>query len=140
MLSRCHAAALLALLPLAACTGLVAGPASTSSIVVPAASDSVWNRGRRALAADFFTIEYADSVHGRIYGVRHPKAGVMAQDPYACRVHVKWSLLPAGDSTAVEAITQWTAPQNTGGKPSVACDTEVADVMDRMNATLRTGR
>ena len=124
----------------AACTGLMAGPATSTSSVVPVGRDSTWVRARRAMAADFFTLDVADSVAGVMSGVRHPKPGVLAMDPFACRLHVTYQMAPGTDTTAVEGKQQWTAPAKQDGTPTVDCAPEMADVVTRMDGVLQTGR
>jgi hypothetical protein len=125
---------------LSACTGLMAGPAATTTAVIPADRDSTWVRARRAMAADFFTLDVADSVGGVMTGVRHPKPGVLAIDPFACRLHVTYALGAGTDSTPVQVTTLWTAPAKQDGTPTVDCAPEMADVVSRMEGVLVTGR
>ena len=125
---------------LSACTGLMAGPAVSTASVIPAGRDSTWVRARRAMAADFFTLDVADSVAGVMSGVRHPRPGVLAMDPYACRLHVTYAMAPGADSTPVEVRTQWTAPAKQDHTPTVDCVPEMADVIGRMDGVLQTGR
>ena len=125
---------------LSACTGLMAGPATSNASVIAAGRDSTWARARRAMAADFFTLDVADSVAGVMSGVRHPKPGVLPMDPYACRLHLTYTMGPGIDSTPVEVKTQWAAPAKKDGSPTVDCVPESADVVSRMEGVLQTGR
>ncbi|MEO8635391.1 MAG: hypothetical protein ABI587_08960 [Gemmatimonadales bacterium] len=142
-MARSRIAAALTLVAIAggltACTELMAGPATSTSSVIPAGRDSTWVRARRAMAADFFTLDIADSVGGVMSGVRHPKPGVLAIDPYACRLHVTYALAAGTDSTPVEVRTQWTAPANQDHTPTVDCAPEMADVVSRMDGVVQTG-
>ncbi len=143
-MARSRIPAALALVTLAgalsACTGLMAGPATSSASVIPAGRDSTWVRARRAMAADFFTLDVADSVAGVISGVRHPKPGVLAMDPYACRLHLTYLMAGGADSTPVQVKQQWAAPAKKDGTPTVDCAPEMADVVSRMDGVLQTGR
>jgi hypothetical protein len=118
----------------------MAGPATSSASVIPAGRDSTWVRARRAMAADFFTLDVADSGAGVLSGVRHPKPGVLAMDPYACRLHVTYAMAPGADSTPVEVKAQWAAPARKDGTPTLDCAPEMADVVGRMNGVLQAGR
>ena len=58
-------------LSLGACTGLVAGPESSQVTPVSASRDSAYTRARRAMQAETFTVDVADSVGGRIVATRY---------------------------------------------------------------------
>ena len=57
-----------------ACTGLIAGPESSSVTPIPASRDSAYVRARRALQGESFTMDLVDSTRGLLTGTRWPSA------------------------------------------------------------------
>ncbi len=125
---------------LPACTGLMAGPASQASTVVPVGKDSVWVRAKRAMTAEVFSFETQDSVNGLLYGVRHPKPGTLEADPLSCRLHVTYRVSGSAGESRVATETLYTVPRGKDGQPTAQCDGELADALSRMSATILTGR
>src|ERR687890_149728 len=81
-----------AVLLLAACTGLTAGPEVSAVTPVPVSKDSAWVRTKRALTAEVFTLDVQDSLGGRITAMRYPSATAKAGTAASCRVQLSLGL------------------------------------------------
>ncbi len=75
-------------LSLGACTGLVAGPESSQVTPVSASRDSAYARARRAMQAETFTVDVADSVGGHIVATRYAGSSAKLGSATACRLKV----------------------------------------------------
>lgn len=125
---------------LPACTGLMAGPTSQASTVVPVGKDSAWVRAKRAMTAEVFSFETQDSANGLLYGVRHPKPGTLEADPLSCRLHVTYRVSGSGGESTVASEALYAVPRGKDGQPTAKCDGEMADALERMAGTILTGR
>jgi hypothetical protein len=114
-----------------ACTGLVAGPESTSISPVPASRDSAYVRARRALQGESFTMDVVDSVGGILTGTRWPSASAQQGSAAAC--HVTIALKIRGDETRSEvtSTSSWVAPGSMSNKAPEVCEQERSDVLER---------
>jgi hypothetical protein len=83
-----------------ACTGLVAGPESSSVTPIPASRDSAYARARRALQGESFTMDLIDSTRGVLIGTRWPSASAQQGTRAACQVTV--ALWIQGDNSSSE--------------------------------------
>jgi hypothetical protein len=119
-----------------ACTGLVAGPESSSVTPVPASRDSAYARARRALQGESFTMDVVDSVGGRLTGTRWPSSNAQQGTATAC--HITLALEIKGDHTRseVESTSRWVAPGSMSDKAPKACEQERSDVFARTNQVL----
>src|SRR3954471_24737035 len=109
-----------ALLLLAACTGLTAGPEVSAVTPVPASRDSAWVRAKRALTAESFTLDVQDSVGGRITAMRYPSATAKIGTQAACRVHLAMTVTGAAQGSELTSSSQWVAPVGMAtGKPEL---------------------
>jgi hypothetical protein len=128
--------ALVALLPLGACTGLVAGSQVQATSTVPVTSDSAWARARRGFTAEVMTVERADSISGVLNARRYPKTSADANAIERCHVLLHLDLTPSGDGTALKWESQWVAPRMMAEKQSAACDAERDEVRGRIEQTI----
>jgi hypothetical protein len=130
------AAGLLLLLATGACTGLIAGPESSSVSPIPASRDSAYVRARRALQGESFTLDMVDSAGGRITGTRWPSADAQQGTSTAC--HVTLALQIRGDATGSEvaSTSRWVAPGGMSDKAPTVCEQERSDVLERTNQVL----
>jgi hypothetical protein len=124
---------LVLLLP--ACAGLVAGPAVESNSTVAVPRDSTWARARRAFAAEGFTPDVADSIRGKLTGLRYPKASAPVTSVEACRIQVNMALNPDASGTALTWSTRWIAPEALAQNPA-KCDEERVAVLSRIQSTI----
>ncbi|HEX7337629.1 MAG TPA: hypothetical protein VF252_10515 [Gemmatimonadales bacterium] len=124
------------MLGLPACTGLIAGPETSSVTPAPVSRDSAWVRARRAATAEAITIDVADSLKGRIVGTRYsdPKAKVGAAT--SCRL--KLTLQVKGDPSRSElgSTSRWLASEQMGDTASKVCDKERTEVLARISQTV----
>lgn len=127
---------LAALLPLGACTGLVANPAVQSSSTVPVTSDSAWARARRGFTAEVMTVQLADSNTGVLIGRRYPKTSAEPTALERCHVLVHLDLKPSGESTELRWDTQWVAPAAMASSHSKECEEERDGVVSRIQQTI----
>lgn len=126
----------LLLLCTGACTGLVAGPESSSVTPVPASRDSAYVRARRALQGESFTMDVVDSAGGRLVGIRWPSASAQQGTSTAC--HVSLALEIKGDATRSEvaSTSRWIAPGGMSDKAPTVCEQERTQVLERTNQAL----
>jgi hypothetical protein len=119
-----------------ACTGLVAGPESSSVTPVPAPRDSAYARARRALQGESFTLDVVDSAGGRLTGTRWPSASAQQGTSTAC--HVMLALEIRGDATRSEvaSTSRWVAPGSMSDKAPTVCEQERTEVLERTNQVL----
>ena len=114
-----------------ACSGLVAGPESTSVTPVPASRDSAYVRARRAMQGESFTLDVVDSAGGRLTGTRWPSASARQGTSAAC--HVTVALLIQGDNSRSEvaSTSRWVASGGMSDKAPTVCEEERRQVLDR---------
>jgi hypothetical protein len=125
-----------AALSLGACTGLAAGPETAATTPMPVPRDSAWARARRALTAEVFTVESADSLKGRIVATRYASSSAKVGTPQACRVLVAIDLSGTGASTELAARSRWVAPQQMADKAEQVCGQERDETMQRIAETI----
>src|SRR3954469_14070510 len=113
-----------------ACTGLVAGPESSSVTPVPASRDSAYARARRALTGESFTMDLVDSSGGHLVGTRWPSSTAKQGSQAAC--HVTVALQIQGDEirSDVASVSRWVAPGGMADAPTV-CEQERSQVLER---------
>ena len=118
------------------CTGLAAGPETSSVTPVPASRDSAYVRARRALQGESFTLDVVDSAGGRLTGTRWPSASAQQGTAPAC--HVTLALQIRGDATRSEvaSTSRWVAPRTMSDKAPTVCEEERAGVLERANQVL----
>ena len=137
---RHHPSLLVALLGTAAslggCSGLIAGPEVAATTPVPASRDSAYTRARRGLTAESFTMDVADSAHGRLIGTRYPSSGAKLGSPGVCRVVLSMNVSGTPDAAEVSTTTRWVAPDEMTDTAAEICDEERQGVVDRINQTL----
>ena len=121
---------------LTSCTGLVAGPATTSAATVPVPRDSAWVRARRAYTAEVLTLDVNDSVGGHLTGLRYPSASAKVGSVATCRVQVMLNLAPGTDGTQLAWTTRWVAPAELAEKESGLCEQERQSVLARIEQTI----
>ena len=126
----------LLLLGAGACSGLVAGPESSSVTPVPASRDSAYVRARRALQGESFTMDVVDSTGGRLVGTRWPSSSAQLGTSPAC--HVSLVLQISGDATRSEvaSTSRWIAPRGMSDKAPTVCEQERTQVLERTNQVL----
>jgi hypothetical protein len=126
-----HMSLLLLLAPGAACSGLVAGPESSSVTPILVSRDSAYVRSRRALQGESFTMDVVDSAGGRLTGTRWPSASAQQGTQAAC--HVMVTLQIQGDDTRSEvaSTSRWVAPGGMSDKAPTVCEEERKQVLDR---------
>lgn len=134
-----HRPALLLLTVLAtasACTGLVAGPEATAIAPVTASRDSAYVRARRAVQAEAFTVDVADSLGGRITGTRYASSNAQIGSSAACRVRL--ALQVEGDSQKAQVATtsRWLAPEPMEKQAPTVCEKERTEVLTRLTETI----
>lgn len=119
-----------------ACTGLVAGPETTATAPVTVSRDSAYVRARRAVTAEAFTVDIADSLGGRITGTRYASSNARLGSQAACRVRL--ALQVRGDRQGGEVATtsRWLAPKPMEEKAATVCEKERNDVLTRVNQTI----
>ena len=128
------------LLPLAlataGCTGLLAGPETSSVTPVPASRDSAFVRARRALQGESFTLDLVDSAGGRIKGTRWPSSSAQLGTSTAC--HVSVAMRVQGDATRAEvaSTSRWIAPGKMSEKAPKVCEQERIQVLERTDLVL----
>ena len=118
------------------CSGLVAGPESSSVTPVPASRDSAYARARRALQGESFTMDVVDSTGGRLVGTRWPSSSAQQGTSPAC--HVSLALRISGDATRSEvaSTSRWIAPEGMSDKAPTVCEQERTGVLERTNQVL----
>jgi hypothetical protein len=126
----------LALASSGACSGLVAGPASSSVTPVPASRDSAYVRARRALSGESFTVDVADSTSGRLTATRYPSSNALLGSSAKCRVTVALQLTGNQQQAQVATTSRWVAPELMSEKAPKVCEQERSEVLERMVAVL----
>ena len=114
-----------------ACTGLVAGPETSSVTPVLASRDSAYVRARRALTGESFTMDLVDSTGGHLMGTRWPSSSAKQGSQAAC--HVTLALQIQGDQThsEVASVSRWVAPGGMADKAPEVCEEERSQVLER---------
>ena len=128
--------ALLGLVTLTGCSGLIAGPEVATVTPVPASKDSAYTRARRGLTAESFTMDVVDSAHGRLTGTRYPSSSAKLGTQAICRVVLAMNVSGGADAAEVSTMTRWVAPEKMADKAPEVCDQERQEVLDRLGQTL----
>ena len=123
-------------LSLGACTGLVAGPESSQVTPVSASRDSAYTRARRAMQAETFSVDVADSVGGHIVATRYAGSSAKLGSPTACRLKVALDIQGSGEAVQVATISRWLAPKPMQQQAPVLCEKERTDVLARVAQTI----
>ena len=134
--ARASALFLAALSSASACTGLVAGPEATATAPVMASRDSAYVRARRAVQAEAFTVDIADSVGGRITGTRYPSSNAQIGSSAACRVRLALQIQGDGERAQVATMSRWLAPEPMEQQASTVCEKERVEVLTRVTQTI----
>ena len=114
-----------------ACSGLVAGPESSSVTPVPASRDSAYVRARRALTGESFTMDVVDSTRGVLTGTRWPSASAQQGSQAACHVTVALRIQGDDNRSEVATTSRWVAPGGMSDKAPKVCEEERRQVLDR---------
>jgi len=114
-----------------ACSGLVAGPESSSVTPIPASRDSAYARSRRALQGESFTMDVVDSAGGRLTGTRWPSASAQQGTRAACHVMVALQIQGDNDRSEVASTSRWVAPGGMSDKAPEVCEEERKQVLER---------
>lgn len=114
-----------------ACTGLIAGPESSSVTPIPASRDSAYVRARRALQGESFTMDVVDSTRGLLTGTRWPSASAQQGTQAACHVMVALQIQGDNSSSEVASTSRWVAPGGMSDKAPKVCEEERKQVLDR---------
>lgn len=114
-----------------ACTGLVAGPESSSVTPIPASRDSAYARARRALQGESFTMDLIDSTRGVLIGTRWPSASAQQGTRAACHVTVALQIQGNNSSSEVASTSRWVAPGGMSDKAPTVCEEERKQVLER---------
>lgn len=114
-----------------ACTGLIAGPESSTVTPIPASRDSAYARARRALQGESFTMDLVDSTRGLLTGTRWPSASAQQGTRAACHLMVALQIQGDNSSSEVAATSRWVAPGGMSDKAPEVCEEERKDVLDR---------
>ena len=131
-----HAVLFFSVLSLGACTGLVPGPESSQVTPVSASRDSAYARARRAMQAEIFTVDVADSVGGHIVATRYAGASAKLGNPTACRLKVALDVQGSGEAVHVATTSRWLAPEPMQEQAPVVCEKERTDVLERVAQTI----
>jgi|GEM_PF-2466948 len=138
LLSRCSA--ICCLLPpalvIAGCSGLQAGPETSSVTPVPASRDSAFVRARRALQGESFTLDLVDSTGGQLSGTRWPGSNAQLGTSTACHVSVALTIRGDANSSEVASTSRWIAPSSMSEKSPKVCEQERSQVSDRTKQVL----
>jgi hypothetical protein len=113
------------------CTGLVAGPESTSVTPIPVSRDSAYARARRALQGESFTMDVVDSVNGVLTGRRWPSPNAQQGSAAACHVTVALQVRGTASQSAITSTSRWVAPRSMSQKAAAVCEQERSEVLDR---------
>lgn len=113
------------------CSGLVAGPESSSVTPVSASRDSAYVRARRALQGESFTLDLADSAGGRLTGTRWPSTSAKQGTSAACHVVVALQVKGDTDRAEVTTTSRWVAPGGMSKAAPQVCEEERALVLER---------
>jgi hypothetical protein len=119
-----------------ACTGLVAGPESSTQTPVPASRDSAYTRAHRAVVAEAFTLDVVDSTGGRLIGTRFPSSNAHLGSAAACRVSLALAVGGNDQQAEVGATSRWLAPEGMSDKAPQVCEQERTQVLERIAQTL----
>jgi hypothetical protein len=119
-----------------ACSGLVAGPESSSVTPVPASRDSAYVRARRALQGESFTVDVADSTGGRLTATRYPSSNAVLGSSAKCRVTIAMQLTGNDQQAQVATTSRWVAPELMSDKAPKICEQERSQVLERLVAVL----
>jgi hypothetical protein len=114
-----------------ACSGLVAGPESSSVTPVPASRDSAYVRARRALQGESFTLDVIDSTRGLLTGTRWPSSNAQQGSAAACHVTVALKIQGDNDRSEVASTSRWVAPGSMSDKAPKVCEEERTQVLER---------
>ena len=120
----------------AACTGLIAGPESSAVTPVSASRDSAYVRARRAMQAEAFTVDVADSLAGRIIATRYTGSNAQMGTSTACRVRLALEIQGGTEKAQVATTSRWLAPEPMEEKAPKVCEQERADVLARVAQTI----
>jgi hypothetical protein len=131
-----EAALLLVLSAATACTGLVAGPETSAVAPLTASHDSAYVRARRAVQAEGFTVDVADSLRGRLVGTRYASSNAKIGTPAACRVRLALQIEENSTGASVATTSRWIAPEPMEQQAPTACEKERADVLTRVTETI----
>ena len=118
------------------CTGLVAGPEADAVAPVTASRDSAYVRARRAVQAEAFTVDIADSLGGRLTGTRYASSNARLGSPAACRVLLALRIEGDDQKARVATTSRWLAPQPMQEQAATVCEKERADVVTRVAQTI----
>ncbi len=119
-----------------ACTGLVAGPESSTQTPVPVSRDSAYTRAHRAVVAEAFTLDVVDSTGGRLIGTRFPSSSAHLGTAAACRMSLALAVGGNEQQAEVGATSRWLAPEGMSDKAPQVCERERNDVLQRITQTL----
>lgn len=119
-----------------ACTGLVAGPEATAVAPVTASRDSAYVRARRAVQAEAFTVDIADSLGGRITGTRYASSNAQIGSSAACRVRLALQVQGDRERAQVATTSRWLAPEPMEEQAPTVCEKERAEVLTRVTQTI----
>ena len=114
-----------------ACTGLVAGPETSSVTPVPASRDSAYVRARRALQGESFTLDVVDSTGGVLTGRRWPSASARQGTSPACQVIIVLSIKGDQSRSEVTSVSRWVSPGGMADKAPEVCEQERSEVLER---------
>jgi hypothetical protein len=114
-----------------ACTGLVAGPETSSVTPVPASRDSAYVRARRALTGESFTMDVVDSTGGHLSGTRWPSSSAKQGTSTACHVTVALDIKGDATRSEVTSVSRWVAPGGMADKAPQVCEEERTQVLER---------
>jgi hypothetical protein len=119
-----------------ACTGLAAGPESSTQTPVPASRDSAYVRAHRAVVAEAFTLDVVDSSGGRLVGTRFPSSSAQLGSAASCRVRLALAIGGNEQQAEIGATSRWLAPEGMSDKAPQVCEQERADVLERIAQTV----
>jgi hypothetical protein len=132
-----HAMLLLSALSTATgCTGLVAGPEANAVAPVAASRDSAYVRARRAVQAEAFTVDIADSLGGRLTGTRYTSSNAKIGSSAACRVLLRLRIQGDNQQAQVATTSRWLAPEPMEEQAATVCEKERGDVLTRVAQTI----
>ena len=120
-----------ALLLLAACTGLAAGPEVSAVTPVSASRDSAWVRTKRALTTEVFTLDVQDSLGGRLTAMRYPSATAKPGTPR----RVGWASRCAIEGGRISQPGEHEPLDRAGGHVGTqrqVCEQERQETLDRI--------
>jgi hypothetical protein len=118
------------------CTGLVAGPETSSVTPVPASRDSAYVRARRALQGESFTMDVMDSTGGHLVGTRWPSSSAVQGSANACHVKVAFQIRGDQNRAEVSSTSRWISPGGMSEKAPKVCEQERSQVLERTVAVI----